>query len=34
LLYHEAIHPLRIVGLAIILIGVYIVNKRNDSVNS
>lgn len=30
LLYNEAIHPLRLVGLAIILVGVYIVNKRND----
>jgi len=30
LLYNEAINPLRLVGLAIILVGVYIVNKRND----
>ena len=30
LLYNEAIHPLRLVGLGIILVGVYIVNKRND----
>jgi len=29
LIYNESIHPLRLVGLAIILIGVYIVNKRS-----
>ena len=29
LIYNEPIHPLRIVGLAIILIGVYLVNKRS-----
>jgi len=28
LLYNEPIHPLRIVGLVIILVGVYIVNKK------
>ena len=28
LLYNEAIHPMRLLGLAIILCGVYIVNKR------
>ena len=31
LLYNEAIHPLRLLGLAIILWGVYIVNKRPAS---
>lgn len=30
LYYNEPIHPLRIVGLAVILIGVYIVNKRTE----
>lgn len=29
LLYNEAIHPMRLLGLAIILCGVYIVNKRS-----
>ena len=29
LFYNEPIHPFRIVGLAIILVGVYIVNKRS-----
>lgn len=30
LFYNEPIHPLRILGLAIILLGVYIVNKRTQ----
>ena len=31
LLYNEAIHPMRLLGLAIILCGVYIVNKRSTA---
>lgn len=31
LFYNEAIHPLRLAGLAIILIGVYIVNKKSTA---
>ena len=31
LLYNEAIHPMRLLGLAIILLGVYIVNKRSTA---
>ena len=31
LLYNEAIHPMRLLGLAIILWGVYIVNKRSST---
>jgi len=31
LYYNEPIHPLRIVGLAVILIGVYIVNKKTEA---
>jgi len=34
LIYNEPIHPLRIVGLAIILIGVYLVNKRSTAKES
>lgn len=34
LFYNEPIHPLRIVGLAIILMGVYIVNKRSNATTS
>lgn len=31
LLYNEMIHPLRLVGLAIILLGVYMVNKKRNA---
>jgi drug/metabolite transporter (DMT)-like permease len=31
LLYNETIHPMRLLGLAIILWGVYIVNKRGST---
>ena len=34
LIYNEPIHPLRLVGLAIILIGVYLVNKRSTAKES